>query len=121
MLYDLSNVTHTDFERWSQYHFAVSKLKGLVNEANNSDNPFFLYSHLGSPHLPYTPPTRDLRRFAKEINLSVNQTIEYSQDIIPKNDTLSSLRRHVAEGCNFSETKRQALVATYDAELRFMD
>lgn len=80
--------------------------------------PFFLYTHCPNPHLPYTPPRKYLERFTDDIAYSAEEALEFSLSVYADRDEMI---RRIADGCQFTEDERDALVAMYDAEIAYAD
>lgn len=79
------------------------------------EEPFFLYIHNDQTHRPYPPPLPYRDEFIDETDLSVGEAAETAFRI---HDELVDI---VANGCNLSEDEWDALVAMYDAALRYVD
>lgn len=90
-------------------------LKKWVDELSARPEPFFLWTHFGDTHHPYTPPRMFLDRFTDEISMSAEEAREFS---IYVHEHLYEL---IADGCEFSDDEWDALEAMYDAEIAYTD
>lgn len=84
----------------------------------SSDDPFFGYVHIQSPHHPYKPTNRFLREFISELDISASDAINRVNEIY---DGINALRHQMAEGLNFSDETWRAIETLYDAEIRHTD
>ncbi|WP_188977950.1 sulfatase [Halocalculus aciditolerans] len=107
--YDLDTAKHST-------PFLMNRLaKRRLDDAADGDEPLFCYLHYNEPHRPYYPPLPYLDRYTDELEMSTEEAAEFSMDVH------YNLYEYVAEGCPFSEDEWGALVAMYDAEIRYTD
>ena len=90
-------------------------LKRWTTRFAERDQPFYLWTHYGDPHHPYTPPKTFIDRFTHDIEMSPEEAREFA---IHAHENLHSL---IAHGCDFTQAEWDALEAMYDAEIAYTD
>lgn len=96
--------------------FLVRKLlEDRLATLADGDEPFFLYAHTLGAHLPYSPPVAYRDRFTDDIALSADEAAELAFELSQNHYD------QTATGCDFTEREREALVAMYDALVRYVD
>lgn len=83
--------------------------------ATDGGEPFFLFVHYNEPHRPYYPPLPYLDTYADATEMTGREAAEFSLEVH------ENLERIVATGCDLSSDEMAALVAMYDAEIRYTD
>lgn len=104
----------TDLTRHSRTYLINSVAKSWLSSFEDKE-PFFLYIHNDEPHRPYYPPLPYRDEFTDDIALSPSEAAEVSLRIH------ENLVKIIAEGCNLSEQDWEALLAMYDAQIRYAD
>lgn len=87
-------------------------------EHSDSGDPFFLYTHIPSPHHEYSPVRRFRTKFIDEIEATEEEALEISEGIYTGSE---GIRRRMASGLNLSDFEREAILALYDAEIAYAD
>jgi len=108
----------TSLEEGAEALISNSVIKSLVNKYQQSTQPFFIYGHYVSPHLPYIPPVYYQNSFIDEIEYSLSEAIALVKRIYGSRD---AMYQTIADGCNLSAADWEAIKALYDAELRYLD
>jgi len=105
----------TDLHRHATAWLLTDVLKRRIRSYADRDRPVFLYAHYNETHMPYYPPRSHINRYADEIDVSAREAGEISMEIV------DSLTETIANGCDLSAAELEALIAMYDAELRYTD
>lgn len=87
-----------------------------IDEFESGDDPFLVYAHYNSPHVPNAPPRNYIDADAFE--MSVADAIAFSADLYTG---VSSKRRAIARGLPFSDDEWSAIRELYRADVRFID
>lgn len=87
-------------------------------ENNDADEPFFLYSHIPSPHHEYSPVKRFRKKFIDQIEATEEEALEISERIYTGSDEIG---RRIASELDLSDFEREAILALYDAEIAHAD
>lgn len=96
--------------------FLVRKLlEDRLSSLADDDDPFFLYAHTLGTHLPYSPPVAYRDRYADDVELPADEAAELAFELSQNHYD------QTATGCDFTEREREALVAMYDALVRYVD
>lgn len=82
------------------------------------DTPFFAYVHLQAPHHPYRPPGGTRTAFTDEIDATPDEAYDFVDRVY---DGSAAIKRRIAESVAFDRRERDAVLAMYDAEIRFAD
>lgn len=80
-----------------------------------SEQPFFAYAHIWSPHSSFQPIRRFRDAFADEIDLDIETAYDFAHE------EYRNLTEKIANNEMFSEQEWEALKALYDAEIRYAD
>lgn len=83
--------------------------------ADDGESPFFHYLHYNEPHRPYVPPLPWQDRYTDEIDASASEAVDISMEIH------HDMYERVASGDPLTDRERDALLATYDAEVAYTD
>lgn len=78
-------------------------------------DPFFIYLHYNEPHRPYYPPKPYLDEYTDDISMSPSEAAEFALHVHENLDEL------VANGLDFTDDEWEALIAMYDAEIKYTD
>jgi len=89
--------------------------KDWLSEFDQQNADFFTYIHYNSTHYPYTPPKPFLRPFLDDVDMRIQEAVNFSKRVY------DDLYVHIADGCDFSETEWNAIEALYDAEIAYID
>jgi uncharacterized sulfatase len=81
----------------------------------DADDPFFFYLHYNEPHRPYVPPRPWQNAYTDEIDVGPKEAIDISMDVH------RTMYERVASGDPLTDRERDALLATYDAEVAYTD
>lgn len=90
-------------------------LKREASRLAAESEPYFMWTHYGDTHHPYTPPRAFRDQFIDEIEMSASEAIELSVSVH------ENLHQHIADGCPFSDAEWEALIAMYDSEIAHVD
>lgn len=93
--------------------------KNYLNELGNDESPFFFYAHIPGAHHPYLPNKDYLQSFTDDIELSAEEAFSLVKRIYYGDD--NEIKRHIANGLDFSREEWAGIEAMYDATLRQMD
>jgi arylsulfatase A-like enzyme len=103
---------HKDSLReWHQY----LDLRRWVSRQRGSDRPFFAYVHLNNSHSPFRPPPSVLSRVVAGSEITPEAALTSAAEF---DDSLSEL---MANRTTLDPDQRQAVVAAYEAEVRYDD
>lgn len=105
----------TDKSRHNLALMLTHTAKKWAKSTAERGSPIFLYMHYNDTHYPYTPPRYFLEPYAEEINQSVDEVIDRSQEI------LSDVFECVADGLPIDSADMAALTAAYDASIAHHD
>jgi len=89
--------------------------KRWMRGAERQSDPFFLYLHYNEPHRPYYPPKPYLDEYTDDIDMSPSEAAEFALHVHENLDEL------VANGLDFTDAEWEALIAMYDAEIKYTD
>ncbi|SFR36519.1 sulfatase [Halogeometricum limi] len=97
-------------------YYQYQVLEDWVDDLSaDEEKPYFLYTHMNSSHHPYNPPLSLLEEFLGEFEGTPKEAIEVAKNLT------NNIWENVAEGCDFTDQERAALMAVYDAEIAFSD
>jgi len=118
LLHKPQNIQYSGLKEGMISRLQISNMKKITQDASQKESPFFIYTHVGSPHLPYDPPAKYIDAFTDEIENSKGKSLQVAKE---KYASLDVMRENIANECEFSEETWESIVAMYDAEIRFMD
>lgn len=81
-------------------------------------NPFFTYVHVPSPHYQYDPIRRFAGEYLDELDISETEARAIAGEVYAGS---TAIKRRMANGLDLSEADFEALIALYDAEIRYAD
>lgn len=93
-------------------------LEAWVDSFVADGDPFFLYTHVPNPHLPYTPPRKYIDAFTDDIDYAPGDALDLSLDVYANRDHMI---QQIVDGCQFTDAEHDALMAMYDAEIAYAD
>lgn len=105
----------TDTAKHATPYVLNDMTKRWVRERSNGTDPFFVYVHYNEPHRPYYPPLAYRGAYAAAFEMSPEEAAEFALDVH------RNIYEYVTEGLPFSEDEWAALLAMYDAEIRYTD
>lgn len=104
--------SHKDSLReWHQY----LGLRRWADRRRGSGHPFFAYVHINNSHSPFRPPPSVLKR------VLAGSDITPSKALISAKEFDDSLSEMMANGIMLNADQRQAILAAYEAEIRYDD
>lgn len=89
--------------------------KGHIDTATDSDEPLFLYLHLGNTHHPYFPPSAWRDKFIDDLPMSIDRAIELAGEMNRR------LHECIAQDDPFTEDEWQTLQVLYDTCISYND
>jgi len=89
--------------------------KGHIDAAARSDEPLFLYIHLGDSHHAYVPPVAWRDTFAEDLPMSIEDAVSVAVRMSDR------LHEYTAMDDPFSEEEWQALQVMYDMSISYVD
>jgi len=107
-----------DAQKHNLAHIQNELAKRWINNAANQESPFFAYTHIGNPHLPYTPPRAFIEEFLDDSDIDAEKALTTSLDLYQSTDHLREL---IAHQCPVSDESWRAVKALYDAEIAYAD
>lgn len=105
----------TDLHRHATGWLLTEVLKQRVRSYPDNDRPVFLYAHYNETHMPYYPPRSHIDQYTDEIAMTPAAAGETAMSVV---DNLIEI---IANGCDLTPAELDALIAMYDAELRYTD
>ncbi|WP_255196449.1 sulfatase [Halorarius litoreus] len=90
-------------------------LKTYAADSASGDDPVFLYAHYGDTHHSYCPPVAWRGRFDEDLQLSIDEAIEFA--LYMSNNILEL----IARGCDLSAAEWNALEVLYDTLIAYVD
>jgi len=104
----------TDLTQHSRTYLINAVARDWLSSFANEE-PFFLYVHNDQTHRPYSPPLPYRDEFTDDIELSPSDAAEVSLRIH------ETLLETIADGCDLTDQEWDALLAMYDAGIRYAD
>jgi len=95
--------------------YQTAVLRKWLGNLSRGSKPFFLYTHVNSPHHPYDPPLSILERFLDDDDPEPAAALNIARAVT------DNIWREVADGCSFTPRQTAALRAVYDAEVAYAD
>ena len=89
--------------------------KRWLRSYEGSDDPFFLYAHMGDPHHPYYPP----RKYLTEYIADLDTTVKEANELVRRHHR--DLNELIAHGCPFTDEEWETLTTLYDASIAYAD
>lgn len=89
--------------------------KRQIRETEQSDEPLFMYAHLGDSHHPYVPPVSWREKFLDDVDISADEAVDVALDMSDR------FYEHIVDDLPFSEAEWNALIALYDASIAYVD
>lgn len=93
----------------------LREIKRWARQRATTEQPFFAYAHIWSPHSSFQPIRRFRDAFADEIDIDVQEAYEFAHE------EYRNLTEKIANNKMFSEEEWEVIKALYDAEIRYAD
>jgi len=91
------------------------RFKNWFQKRDRSEQPYFAYAHIWSPHSPFQPIKRYRDFFFDNIEMNLNEAYEFAIH------EYQNLTEKIANGEMFSDREWAAMKALYDSEVRYAD
>ncbi|MFC7021036.1 MULTISPECIES: sulfatase [Haloarcula] len=105
----------TDTKKHCIGYLGTEIAKRHIRQAETSEDPLFLYTHIGDSHHAYYPPKGWRTQFEDDLELPLEDALAVSLDMSDR------LVEHIANGASFSEAEWNAIEVMYDQCLLYVD
>ena len=96
-------------------YLAFALARRWLRDLADGPDPFFMFVHTLGAHVPYAPPLPYRDRFTDDIEMGVDEAVEFAFDASDNH------YRETARGCDYERAERDALDAAYDGLLAYVD
>ena len=104
-----------DTEKHCTGFFLNEIAKEYIDTTADSGDSLFLYLHHGDSHHAYIPPVTWRRRYAEEMEMSVESAVRLASEMS------DNLHEYISRNTSFTDAEWQALNVLYDAAISYVD
>lgn len=91
------------------------KVRRWADDIESTNQPFFAYAHIWSPHQPFQPIREFREAFSDEIEYGCNEAYDLARE------EYTNLTTKIANNHSFSQSEWEAIKAMYDSEILYAD